>query len=398
MSENAKVVRNFLDKGNCAYLTEFLKDCVKNGDAVRDTQCPKSWSVYIHPTLERVLEASLPKMELETGKKLFPTYTYARHYTKGEILECHTDRPACEYSATITLGYDGEVWPFWFADAGEETDLGIVGEKQHLFRVKNIQKVDMEIGDAVIYNGHEVPHWREALQGEWQTQIFLHYVDQDGPHAEWKYDKRPKLSHQPEQDKQIVDDQHKQTDQSIGEDEEILYWYTENAISDTACDQMITKFESFETEKAQVGGQLSGKVDTNIRDVNKIPITNEIGIGATMTGIGLNMNNRAWKFDVTHSNQTEYLRYDADGHYKTHVDTYNVPTQKETRKITVLAFLNDDFEGGRLYLENGDERTYPEQKKGTVISFPSYINHGVEPVTKGIRRSIVTWMVGPWFK
>ena len=392
MSENSKVVRNFLDKGNCAYLTEFLKDCVKNGEAVRDTQCPKSWSVNNnHPILERVLESSLPKMELETGKKLFPTYTYARHYTKGEILPCHTDREACEYSATITLGHDGDVWPFWLAESGEETDQGIVGEKNHIFRVKNIQEVNIEIGDAVIYKGCEDPHWREALQGEWQTQLFLHYVDQDGLHAEWKYDKRSKLSHQPDQDKQ--------TDQPLDRDEEILYWYTENAIADVACDQMITKFESFESEKAEVGGgNTQGTVNTEIRDVNKVQITNEIGIGATLTGIGLNMNNRAWKFDITHSNQTEYLRYDVDGHYKTHVDTYSLPTEKETRKITVLAFLNDDFEGGKLYLENGNERTYPEQKKGTVIAFPSYMNHGVEPVTKGIRRSIVTWMVGPWFK
>lgn len=387
MNETSKHVKNFLDKGNCVYLTEFLNDCKENGTGEYDSQCPKSWSVYRKPSLERVLEASLPKMELETGKKLFPTYSYARYYKKGEVLKCHTDRESCEYSVTITLGYDGDVWPFWVADGGEETDQGIVGEKNQIFRVKNIQEVNMEVGDAVIYKGCEAPHWREELQGEWQAQIFLHYVDQDGPYAEWKYDKRNCLSHH---DQLTIEPQQ--------EGDEVVYWYIENAIADTACDQMITKFESFETEKAQVGGQLSGKVDTNIRDVNKIPISNEIGIGATMTGIGLNMNNRAWKFDITHSNQTEYLRYDADGHYKTHVDTYNAPTEKETRKITVLAFLNDDFEGGKLYLENGDQRTYPEQKKGTVISFPSYINHGVEPVTKGIRRSIVTWMVGPWFK
>ena len=384
--EKNKYLENALHKDNCEYLTQFLKDCKENGTAENDSQCPTSWSVYHHPTLEKVLESFLPKMEQETGKKLFPTYAYARHYTKGEVLECHTDRPACEYSVTITLGHDGDVWPFWFADAGEETDQGIVGEKNHIYRVKNIEQITMEIGDAVIYKGCETPHWREELQGEWQTQIFLHYVDQDGPHAEWKYDKRTSLSHQDE----VV--------HSIDEDEEILYWYTENAIADVACDQMITKFESFESEKAEIGGGESGTVNTEIRDVNKVPITNEIGIGATLTGIGLNMNNRAWKFDITHSNQTEYLRYDADGHYKTHVDTLISPNQKETRKITVLAFLNDDFEGGQLYLENGSEKVYPHQNKGAVIAFPSYINHGVEPVTKGIRRSIVTWMVGPWFK
>jgi predicted 2-oxoglutarate/Fe(II)-dependent dioxygenase YbiX len=32
------------------------------------------------------------------------------------------------------------------------------------------------------------------------------------------------------------------------------------------------------------------------------------------------------------------------------------------------------------------------------LIFPSFILHGVEPVTSGIRRSIVSWMIGPWFK
>ena len=97
-------------------------------------------------------------------------------------------------------------------------------------------------------------------------------------------------------------------------------------------------------------------------------------------------------------NQTEYLKYDVDGHYETHVDTYIAPKVTECRKLTILAFLNDDFEGGKLYLQNGSGKTYPPQDKGTVLVFPSFINHGVEPVTKGIRRSIVTWLVGPWFK
>jgi len=64
----------------------------------------------------------------------------------------------------------------------------------------------------------------------------------------------------------------------------------------------------------------------------------------------------------------------------------------------VLVFLNDDFEGGRLFLQNGHEKIYPPQKAGTALVFPSFILHGVEPVTSGIRRSVVTWLVGPWFK
>jgi PKHD-type hydroxylase len=89
--------------------------------------------------------------------------------------------------------------------------------------------------------------------------------------------------------------------------------------------------------------------------------------------------------------------YDNTGKYETHVDTFHAILE-ETRKLTVLAFLNDDFEGGKFYIQNSFKRLYPQQTPGTVLVFPSFMPHGVEPITKGIRYSVVTWMVGPYFK
>ena len=122
---NYKHITEAIDKPSCDYLTDFLKRCKEDGVAVQDDQCPDSWSVGHNPVLDKLLEDFLPKAEYETGKKLFPTYAYARYYKKGEVLECHTDRPSCEYSATITLGFNDKVWPLHIADPGQETDLGI---------------------------------------------------------------------------------------------------------------------------------------------------------------------------------------------------------------------------------------------------------------------------------
>jgi len=33
-----------------------------------------------------------------------------------------------------------------------------------------------------------------------------------------------------------------------------------------------------------------------------------------------------------------------------------------------------------------------------MFGFSAFMVHGVEPVTKGVRYSVVTWMVGPYFK
>ena len=49
-----------------------------------------------------------------------------------------------------------------------------------------------------IYRGIELEHWREkfeAPEGSWHVQAFLHYVDANGPHSEWEYDKRISIGH-----------------------------------------------------------------------------------------------------------------------------------------------------------------------------------------------------------
>lgn len=354
----------FVDKDNCAQLTQELKALVAKGATTKDEQCPKSQAVHGAPVFDSLLEQLTPHFEQASGKRLHPTYAYARLYAPGEELTIHTDRPACQVSATVTLGFDGDVWPIFMGDEGGA----------------NAAKIDMAVGDAVLYHGMSKHHWRNTYtEGKWQAQVFLHYVDADGPHAEWKYDKRQKLSHQGVQS--------------------FEYFAVPDAMQPDACRKLIDSLEvQAQGDAAQIGIGVDGVVNKEIRDVKRVTLPTYRGIGATMVGIGLAANQQAWKFDVTHANQTDYLKYDKDGHYHAHVDTFLQPGNAETRKLTVLVFLNDDFEGGRLFLQNGHEKIYPPQAAGTALVFPSFIVHGVEPVTQGIRRSVVTWMLGPWFK
>lgn len=379
-------LQGFLDKENCVQLTEELKKLVTAGKTRKDEQCPISQAIHGAPVFDSLLEQLVPNFELASGKKLYPTYAYARLYSPGEELKIHTDRPSCEISATLTLGFDGEVWPIYMGDYAKEgtgrkvvvQDDGSNVEKW----VTNESEVKMDIGDAVLYRGTDKVHWRNKYtEGKWQAQVFLHYVDADGPNAEWKYDKRPCLSH------------HKiaPTDYNC--------WHFVDAMTPESCKKLIESLElQVQGQDAQIGMGDSGVVNKEIRDVKRIALPVYRGIGATMVGLGMAANRQAWKFDVTHSNQTDYLRYDIDGHYHAHVDTFINPQDPECRKLTVLVFLNDDFEGGKLFLQYGDKKVYPPQGVGTCLVFPSFIVHGVEPVTKGIRRSIVTWLVGPWFR
>jgi predicted 2-oxoglutarate/Fe(II)-dependent dioxygenase YbiX len=374
-------LKDFLDKESCSQLTTELQKLVAEGKTQKDDQCPLSQAIHGAPVFDSLLEQLTPHFEKASGKKLYPTYAYARLYEPGDELKIHTDRPSCEISATLTLGFEGDVWPIHVGDYTEaENGRKVTTQSGETKYLTNEREIKMNVGDAVLYRGMDKVHWRESYkEGKWQAQVFLHYVDADGPHAEWKYDKRLKLSHHIEPD--------------------YTYWHFLDAMTPEAAKKLIDSLEAqAHGEDAAVGSGEVGIINKKIRDVKKVNLPTYRGIGATMVGLGMSANYQAWKFDVTHANQTDYLKYDVDGHYYAHVDTFINPGDSECRKLTVLVFLNDDFEGGRLFLQNGHEKIYPPQGAGTCLVFPSFIVHGVEPITKGVRRSVVTWLVGPWFK
>ena len=71
------------------------------------------------------------------------------------------------------------------------------------------------------------------------------------------------------------------------------------------------------------------------------------------------------------------------------------------RKLSVVVQLSDpeDYEGGNFQIISDDGKSYfvPRQR-GTVIVFDSRAQHRVLKVTKGVRKSLVSWVVGPRWK
>jgi len=366
-------LKNFLPEHTCQELTTELKKLVTENKTINDAQCPLSQAVHGALAFDKLLETCLPYFEQASGLKLYPTYSYARLYNQqGEELKIHRDRPACEISASITLGFEGDVWSIYMGDQEDKT---------------NGAEIKMAVGDAVMYRGMDKWHWREPyVEGKWQAQVFLHYVDQDGPHSEWKYDKRESLG--------------LSKTEPIAQQFDVAY-VMQKAVSDAFCSNLIKEYSKPENEKEQPfigeGRDLEKNIDLKIRNVLRLPLPMNQGIGATLTSCALNINHAYWKYDITHSNQTEFLMYDVKGKYEAHVDTSH-KLGNETRKLTAIAILNDDFEGGKFYIINSHKKIYPPQAKGDIIVFPSFMVHGVEPVTKGMRYTVVTWMVGPYFK
>ena len=157
----------------------------------RDKQVPNTYSHYADPVMETLLMKVLPVMKRETDLDLIPTYSYARIYKQGDILKRHKDRPSCEISTTIHLG--GTKWPIFIDPTGSNN---VVDEYKNIHRpnAPSGNKVLLDVGDMLVYSGCELEHWREPLEGNICSQVFLHYNHIDGPFANKnKFDGSPIL-------------------------------------------------------------------------------------------------------------------------------------------------------------------------------------------------------------
>lgn len=127
---------------------------------------------------EALLLQCRTRLEIAVGRALTPSYAYWRIYLPGAALPRHFDRDACEVSASLAIaGLPAEPgWPLHVRDLqGEEAGYAL------------------RPGDAIIYQGCRVQHWREPFTGERQYQVFLHYVLEDGDRTGHAFDQRSAL-------------------------------------------------------------------------------------------------------------------------------------------------------------------------------------------------------------
>lgn len=121
-------------------------------------------------------------------------------------------------------------------------------------------------------------------------------------------------------------------------------------------------------------------------------------------------NDTLFAFDLTGYDYLQYAEYDIEGKHNFHMDiALNAPpvidyrTNEHLRKLTLVLMLNQqgvDFEGGDFQVNLSEERL-PEtvhMNKGNVLLLPSFLLHRVTPVTSGLRKTLVTWVIGPKFR
>jgi alkylated DNA repair dioxygenase AlkB len=199
--EYYKEIKNAVPKEVCRVAAkefEMARDlagyAVDNGHPYpyQDEMVEKSFSWY-SPLIFESLSDTIVKdiVEKEIGEPVYPTYTYARIYYTGAEMKYHIDRSSSEFSVSLCIKTDpNHEWHL-----GMET---LEGEKKYI-----IQKP----GDAVLYRGNELYHWRDPYEGTEQINAFFFFVRAKGPKAVLKYDTRPMLGMGPESRKWNSDKQ-----------------------------------------------------------------------------------------------------------------------------------------------------------------------------------------------
>lgn len=162
------------------------------------------------------------------------------------------------------------------------------------------------------------------------------------------------------------------------------------------------------TEAFQIGtaGILMNTVDNRVRSSDLLQLggsdpllrsTNELLFNRL--AIVQRLLNQTYGIKFPYAEPCSVLRYRVGQFYKRHVDNILLSNRFQeveqgipTRDISVVGYLNDDFEGGETYFDRQDVRVKP--KAGSVLVFPAYFTHPHEslPVRKGEKYAFTSWL------
>ncbi|MCD6046075.1 MAG: hypothetical protein K0R48_1238 [Gammaproteobacteria bacterium] len=167
------IIRSLLDPDTTNRLYAYILSKAELGNK-DDGQVPGSPSFYQDKEVVALQKKLLPSIEAHIQYPLLNVFCYHRVYKKGAILRSHKDSIRAEISVTINLGQRGEPWDIWLMDYDE-----------------NAHKVALGPGDALIYQGSQLAHWRGKLEhADDVAQIMFHYVARNGKHtsaARWEF-------------------------------------------------------------------------------------------------------------------------------------------------------------------------------------------------------------------
>ena len=175
----------------------------------------------------------------------------------------------------------------------------------------------------------------------------------------------------------------------------------------------VDKHKGITKKERKTGRKVSMKLDTKIRISDIKWLDNQWVYDLVFPYMTTANKEAGWLFDIKSAETPQLTKYKKEGFYSWHADgradhlsVYDSSKGKfldgYVRKLSMSILLNEDFGGGNfqfINVYNGKIKIQTPDFKGTgsIIVFPSCIEHRVAPITRGTRYSLVTWFLGPPF-
>ena len=218
------------------------------------------------------------------------------------------------------------------------------------------------------------------------------------------------------------------------------YWVCfESAIPAHICDEIIKFGCNKQSQKARIGTndtldellKIENPTPEQIQEISqlkfhikktrnsKVCFLNEPWVHRWLDPFIREANCQNWNFDLDEYEDYQFTIYEGDKkqHYDWHGDMgkiydenhWHPKWRNKTRKLSAVIQLTDpsEYEGGDFWINYGDKPHNEKQSvvlingmknRGSVLIFPSFLFHKVEPVTFGTRYSLVNWILGDTFR
>jgi hypothetical protein len=151
-----------------AALRRYFRAIIQEGYIrLGDGQVASRYAMHNEPLAAWLHERIAPLVARAVPRPVKPSYSYLCAYVAGAVLGRHNDRPQCEYTLSLSIDATPDAararaWPLCL-DRGED-----------------VVRVLLAPGDALLFRGRQLVHFRDELgPGRTATSLLLHFVNED---------------------------------------------------------------------------------------------------------------------------------------------------------------------------------------------------------------------------
>ena len=174
-----------------------------------------------------------------------------------------------------------------------------------------------------------------------------------------------------------------------------------SALSAGECDAIVARAAHYEQQAATVGFASGARDDHGYRSSNIrwFDVNAERALVDRLMTFVQSSNRSNFGVDIVAPYELQFTEYPAEKHgkYDWHHDVWLESPRPFARKLSLVVQLSDpgDYEGGQFEFFGIEAPGQTFAPRGSLLIFPSFLQHRVLPVTAGLRRSLVSWIEGP---